>query len=111
MGNWESVEQSGDKNVNAWDKKSWVLLDGKATKDVAPSAPPLKDKTRTLIIVILDESGSMHTQKDDTIGSYNQLLADQREQCKEDEVRNMAKLAIIGRQLLRSYSFFFLRRG
>lgn len=39
---------------------------------------------KTLIIVILDESGSMETKKSDVIGGFNGFLDEQR-QIKEDE--------------------------
>lgn len=43
-------------------------------------------KTKTLIIVILDESGSMQAQKGDVIGGYNSFLEEQKKACENDEV-------------------------
>ncbi|OXA55039.1 uncharacterized protein LOC110849889 [Folsomia candida] len=44
-------------------------------------------KTKTLIIVILDESGSMQAQKGDVIGGYNSFLEEQKKACENDEAR------------------------
>ncbi|RWS06463.1 VWA domain-containing protein-like protein, partial [Dinothrombium tinctorium] len=41
---------------------------------------------KTLIAIILDESGSMHSKKADTIGGYNSFLEEQRK-LKDDEAR------------------------
>ncbi len=41
---------------------------------------------KTLIIVILDESGSMNTKKSDVIGGFNCFIADQKK-IKNDSAR------------------------
>lgn len=41
--------------------------------------------TKTLIVVILDESGSMQEQKNDVVGGYQSFIDDQKT-IKEDQV-------------------------
>ena len=43
-------------------------------------------KMKTLIAILLDESGSMGVRRDDTIGGYNTFIEDQRE-LKEQDTR------------------------
>ena len=46
----------------------------------------MKDKTKTLIIVILDESGSMDEKKRDVLGGFNQFIEDQKK-IENDQAR------------------------
>lgn len=41
---------------------------------------------KTLIVVILDESGSMQMQKNDVVGGYQSFIAEQKD-ITEDQVR------------------------
>ena len=45
-----------------------------------------QDKTKTLIIVILDESGSKNEKKRDVLGGFNQFIADQKK-IENDQAR------------------------
>ena len=46
----------------------------------------MQDKTKTLIIVILDESGSMDEKKRDVLSGFNQFIADQKK-IENDQAR------------------------
>lgn len=48
---------------------------------------------QTLIVVILDQSGSMHSQKGDIIGGYNSFVTTQRT-VTADKVTNLRFLLI-----------------